>query len=118
MTEVDQTKELIHELSEFITNTPWKEYYTSRIESMSERIYQPCELAIVGRMNAGKSSFLNALLDDDLAVVGDTETTATINYFRYGTPVDNEHPVRVVSNHLIIDHTLIHSNLNNRVRTS
>lgn len=96
MKEVDKTKKLIHELDEFIAHTPWKEIYASRIESMAERVYQPCELAIVGRMNAGKSSFLNALLDDDLAVVGDTETTATINYFRYGTPVDNEHPVRVV----------------------
>ena len=44
-------------------------------------------------MNAGKSTFINALLGEDRAVVGSTETTATINHFVYGQP-DPERPVR------------------------
>jgi GTPase Era involved in 16S rRNA processing len=47
---------------------------------------QPCVVAVVGRVKAGKSTFINALLGEDLARTGTTETTATINYFRYGTP--------------------------------
>lgn len=38
-------------------------------------------LAIVGRMKAGKSTLLNALIDRSLAPVGVTELTATINWF-------------------------------------
>src|SRR5580704_8016747 len=51
---------------------------------LSGQVDQPCVVAVVGRMKAGKSSFINALLGEDLAKVGATETTATINYFRYG----------------------------------
>jgi hypothetical protein len=42
-------------------------------------------LAVVGQMRAGKSSLLNALIGADLAMVGVNETTATINWFTYGT---------------------------------
>ena len=42
-------------------------------------------VAIVGQMKAGKSTLMNALIGRDLAPVGVTETTATINYFRHGS---------------------------------
>jgi hypothetical protein len=45
-------------------------------------------------MKAVKSTFINTLLGDDLARVGVTETTATINYFCYGTPADPARPIR------------------------
>jgi hypothetical protein len=60
---------------------------------LAGQVEQPCVVAVVGRMKAGKSTFINALLGDDLARVGATETTATINYFRHG-PTDPVHPVR------------------------
>ena len=41
-------------------------------------------LAVVGQMRVGKSSLLNALMKKDCAIVGVTETTATINFFKYG----------------------------------
>ena len=44
----------------------------------------PFTLAVVGQMRAGKSSILNALIGTNLAVVGVNETTATINWFKYG----------------------------------
>jgi hypothetical protein len=64
-----------------------------RMEELSKQVYLPCVVAVVGRVKAGKSTFVNALLGEDLAKVGTTETTATINYFSYGTP-DPERPVR------------------------
>ena len=64
-----------------------------RMEGLAKQVYQPCVVAVVGRVKVGKSTFVNALLRQDLAKVGTTETTATINYFTYGNP-DPNHPVR------------------------
>lgn len=96
MDEVYETRKLVKEALVFINSTPWKGYYSSQVENMLERVDQPCELAIVGEVKAGKSSFVNALLDSDLAMVGETEMTATINYFKYGCSKDKNKPVRVV----------------------
>jgi Dynamin family len=64
-----------------------------RMEGLSKQVHQPCVVAVVGRVKVGKSTFVNALLGEDLAKVGTTETTATINYFSYGNP-DPDYPVR------------------------
>src|SRR5215210_3551665 len=69
------------------------ELAAERMEELAKQVYLPCVVAVVGRVKAGKSTFVNALLGEDLAKVGTTETTATINYFSYGTP-DPERPVR------------------------
>jgi GTPase SAR1 family protein len=63
------------------------------MEGLAKQVYQPCVIAVVGRVKVGKSTFVNALLGEDLAKVGTTETTATINYFGYGDS-DPEWPVR------------------------
>ena len=42
-------------------------------------------VAIIGQMRVGKSTLLNGLIGHRLAPTGVTETTATINWFRYGT---------------------------------
>ena len=59
---------------------------TEQIMQLAEQVDRPCVVAVVGRVKAGKSSFINALLGSELAIVGPTETTATINLFRYGSP--------------------------------
>lgn len=41
-------------------------------------------VAVIGEFNAGKSSFINALLGDELLPVGITPTTETIEVIRYG----------------------------------
>ena len=63
------------------------------LDRLAEQVGQPCTVAVVGRVKAGKSTFVNALLGEDLAKVGATETTATINYFLYGQ-ADPARPVR------------------------
>ena len=64
-----------------------------RLLALRGQVGQPCVVAVVGLVNAGKSTFINALLGEDRAVVGSTETTATINHFVYGEP-DPDRPVR------------------------
>jgi hypothetical protein len=64
------------------------------LDRLASQVEQPCVVAVVGRMKAGKSTFINALLGEDVARVGVTETTATINYLKYGFPENPERPVR------------------------
>ncbi len=66
---------------------------TERMEGLAKQVHEPCVVAVVGRVKVGKSTFVNALLGEDLAKVGTTETTATINYFVYGDS-NPDFPVR------------------------
>ena len=41
-----------------------------RMEELAKQVHQPCVVAVVGRVKVGKSTFVNALLGEDLAKVG------------------------------------------------
>ncbi len=45
----------------------------------------PFKVAIVGRMKAGKSTLINSLIGEPLAITGTEEATATLNVISYGT---------------------------------
>ena len=92
----EKTKKALDDLAAFLADSPWRDAYVSQVHQLSARLDTPCVLAVAGEVKAGKSSFMNAFLKDDLALVGVTETTATINYFRYGEPPDKTKPVRCV----------------------
>jgi len=64
------------------------------MERLAGQVRERCVVAVVGQVKVGKSTFVNALLGGNLAKVGTTETTATINYFTYGSPPDSDRPVR------------------------
>jgi tetratricopeptide (TPR) repeat protein/GTP-binding protein EngB required for normal cell division len=49
-----------------------------------EAFDRPLLIAVMGEFNAGKSSFVNALCGEEIAPVGVTPTTATINILRHG----------------------------------
>jgi tetratricopeptide (TPR) repeat protein/GTPase SAR1 family protein len=49
-----------------------------------EAFDRPLLVAVMGEFNAGKSSFVNALCGEKVALVGVTPTTATINVLRHG----------------------------------
>ena len=92
----EKTKKALDELAAFLADSPWRDAYVSQVHQLAARLDTPCVLAVAGQVKAGKSSFMNAFLKDDLALVGVKETTATINYFRYGEPPDKTKPVRCV----------------------
>lgn len=90
------TIETLERLHTFILKSPWRDQYAHQISEIQKNLDEPCVLAIAGRVKTGKSSFINAFLKEDLALVGITETTATINYFRYGQTPDPQKPVKCV----------------------
>jgi hypothetical protein len=56
----------------------------SRFYGLLDAVESVFTVAVVGQMRSGKSSLLNSLVGADLAVTGVNETTATINWFKYG----------------------------------
>jgi GTP-binding protein EngB required for normal cell division/tetratricopeptide (TPR) repeat protein len=51
----------------------------AQVEALSTELDKPISLAIVGEFNAGKSTFINALLGVDVAPTGVLPTTATLH---------------------------------------
>lgn len=89
--------EFLKEFRHFIDKSPWRTRYSNQLYAMEDKLSEPCILAIAGRVKAGKSSFLNALLGKKLAIVGVNETTATINMFRKRNATDDAtHEVKVI----------------------
>ena len=87
------TLEILDQVTAFVASSPWSDRYLVMLERMKAQVVEPCVLAVAGRVKAGKSTLINALLGDDLALVGTNETTATINYFRFGMPEDPARPI-------------------------
>ncbi|WP_394830788.1 dynamin family protein [Pendulispora rubella] len=56
---------------------------TARISELSAERTRPVRVAIVGEFNAGKSTFINALMGADVAPTGVLPTTATLHHLRY-----------------------------------
>lgn len=90
-----QIERNLNDLYNFVQSSPWKDLYANRIRALLDQLHRPSVLtiAIAGNVKAGKSSLLNALLEQDLAPVGELPTTATINTFYYGKPDDPEKPI-------------------------
>jgi GTPase SAR1 family protein len=49
-----------------------------------QRLQQPMRVAIVGKIKAGKSTFMNALLEEKVVETGAVETTFNVNWLQYG----------------------------------
>ncbi len=88
-----QTQQCVNSFKELIAASPFRSKYYDAIAAIEKSLFEPCKLAITGRVKAGKSTLINVLLGKDYAVVGTSETTATINIFRYGEPLDSTRPI-------------------------
>lgn len=54
------------------------------LQSYQEHLHRPLQVAVVGEYNAGKSTFLNAILQESVLPTGDLPTTGCVNYIRFG----------------------------------
>lgn len=57
---------------------------TSAVETIRGRIREPLRVAIAGRVKAGKSTLLNALLGEELAPTDAGECTKIVTWYRHG----------------------------------
>ena len=91
-----RTLAILNRSTEIIRELPDSARWLNEIATLKLQVYTPCRLVVGGRVKAGKSTFINTLLGEDLALVGETEATATINQFVYGNPANPAFPVKVV----------------------
>ncbi len=56
---------------------------TAALAALAAERVRPVRIAIVGEFNAGKSTFINALMGADIAPTGVLPTTATLHHLRY-----------------------------------
>ncbi|MBX3192305.1 MAG: dynamin family protein [Labilithrix sp.] len=56
---------------------------TAKIAELAVERSRPVRVAIVGEFNAGKSTFINAVMGADVAPTGVLPTTATLHHLRY-----------------------------------
>jgi len=90
---VSKTEGLLNQLRSLLKNSEYELLYNDVIKNSISSLHEPCRLAITGRVSAGKSSLVNVILGQDFAKVGITETTATINVFKFGNPPSLEKPI-------------------------
>lgn len=55
----------------------------ARVEAVRSRLASPLRVAITGRIKAGKSTLLNALVGERLAATGASECTRLVSWYRY-----------------------------------
>lgn len=79
-----ETNLALSSFSRWLSASPWQSK-AEQVDKWIDSLEAPCAIAVSGKVKSGKSSFINALLREDLAVVGELETTATINLFRYSS---------------------------------
>lgn len=91
MSVVFDLNQLIIQMEDFVDKAPLilkNNALTRDLAADFERIIEisenPFTLAIIGQMRVGKSTLINAIVGKALAAVDVNETTATINFFKYG----------------------------------
>lgn len=90
---IEKTRMLLDDFTAYIEKSVWRDRYSMGLKNLQQELNAPCVLAFAGKVKAGKSFLVNALLGVDLAMTGTTETTATINIFKYGTPPYKDRPI-------------------------
>lgn len=66
-----------------IEKIPFLQEQTLALKNFEKSARTPFNVAVFGRMKTGKSSLINALIGENLAITDTTEATATINVISY-----------------------------------
>lgn len=83
-------------LDQFLMNNNELKAVYSKLKEQITNIDSPYQLAVAGAVKAGKSTFINTFLKTDLAKVGVSATSATINKFSYAVNPNPEKMIRCV----------------------
>jgi hypothetical protein len=80
MSLVDRTRHVFGRATEVYRGTP----HERRLAAMRDRLDEPLRVAIAGRIKAGKSTLLNALVGDRLAPTDAGECTRVVTWYQDG----------------------------------
>jgi hypothetical protein len=80
MTLIDRTRTLLGHALETYRGTP----HAARLAAMRDRLDQPLRVAVAGRVKAGKSTLLNALVGERLAPTDAGECTRIVTWYQDG----------------------------------
>ncbi len=75
---------LLQRALELCASTPELTLWLAEAGRLVEALDRPLLITVMGEFNSGKSTFVNALLGEEVAPMGITPTTATINLLKYG----------------------------------
>lgn len=75
---------LLLKVHQHFAKTPELSAWLPDAGKLVETLDRPLLVTVMGEFNSGKSTFVNALLGEEVAPMGITPTTATINILRYG----------------------------------
>lgn len=79
----DQVYQLIEDTIRLCNKCYEAEALKNGLVEMKARLDAPLRVAVAGVMKAGKSTFMNALIGDNLVYTGNLETTYTVCWFKY-----------------------------------
>lgn len=66
---------------------------TAELKSVLQTINTPMQVVVLGRLSSGKSTFVNALMGDEVVEMGKMATTFNVCHLTYG---DETEPIKVV----------------------
>ncbi len=75
---------LLQRAHQILSQSPELSAFGPDAAKIIELYDRPLLITVMGEFNSGKSTFVNALLGDEVAPMGITPTTATINLLKYG----------------------------------
>jgi GTPase Era involved in 16S rRNA processing len=87
----DSLEHNLNKVAAELQQASFPEAMVAAMRSFARQVRESITIAVIGQVKAGKSSLVNALLGCELPTIGVTETTATVNWFRYGSPNDEDH---------------------------
>ncbi len=76
----DQVVEVVREAERAMAGKPW----AGAVQAIGQRLEEPLRIAVVGRVKAGKSTLLNALIGERLAATDHGECTRIPTWYRDG----------------------------------
>jgi len=75
---------LLHAAHALFAKNPELSEWLPEAGKIVETLDRPLLITVMGEFNSGKSTFVNALVGEEVAPMGITPTTATINVLKYG----------------------------------
>lgn len=80
----ERVEMLLQQAIELTAHSKTLESLNKELKASCARLTQPMCIAVVGRINAGKSTIVNALMQEELAPVDANEATYNVSWIRYG----------------------------------